>query len=612
MKDFTIEYTGNTFANTDFHHGRLKPAVGVHNYQVLRVNREHPEMADGMGWTYAPAPFLAYWNDTFYAHFYMNRLEEHTPPTLTMLSTSKDGVLWSDPVELFPKYVIRSGTSKRHADGRLLAIPEGTVSVMHQRMGFYTAPNGRFLALGYYSICLDQINDSPNDGNGIGRVAREIYKDGTFGDIFFVRYNKESGWGEENTNYPYYARCRDEGFREACDALLSDTLMVQQWIEECDRNDPLITARGKDAPGGILKAFCWYHLDDGSCVGLWKFSLAAVTEDEGKTWSSIVRVPSLVMNGAKVWGQKTSDGNYALVYNPSRDGNHRWPLAVVTGNDGLHFDRMLLVHPHIPPRRYAGLYKDFGPGYVRGIEEGNGTPPDGRMWLIYTMNKEDVWVSSIPVPIRDHVEKPVNDHFGEAVCVHDLSDWNIYSAKWAPVSIAVSSGSGSNCLELKDFDRYDRARADRLFPESTRVTLEFAVIPVECSPGQLFAEVMDGAGNIACRILFDHDGRIKYNDRFGGPVLQEFQPGTEYMLTVRVDIPGRSCELSINGGPFISNLPLYGPVYSVERISFNTGNIPVETNVYTDVFSFPDLARAGEPEPCAVYHLKYLKTYDHS
>ncbi len=48
----TIYYSGTTLSNIDYHHGQLTPAQGVHARQVLRANREHPELAPGTGgWT---------------------------------------------------------------------------------------------------------------------------------------------------------------------------------------------------------------------------------------------------------------------------------------------------------------------------------------------------------------------------------------------------------------------------------------------------------------------------------------------------------------------------------------------------------------------------------
>ena len=56
---------------------------------------------------------------------------------------------------------------------------------MHQRVGFYTSKSGKLIAMGNYGIALDK-KDDPNDGNGIGRVVREINKDGSFGPIYFI------------------------------------------------------------------------------------------------------------------------------------------------------------------------------------------------------------------------------------------------------------------------------------------------------------------------------------------------------------------------------------------------------------------------------------------
>ena len=44
----------------------------------------------------------------------------------------------------------------------------GTLAVMHQRMGFYVAPDNRLLVLGFYGHTED-----PFGKGGIGRVVRE-------------------------------------------------------------------------------------------------------------------------------------------------------------------------------------------------------------------------------------------------------------------------------------------------------------------------------------------------------------------------------------------------------------------------------------------------------
>src|SRR6056300_1757990 len=75
----TIHYVGNTISNIDYHHGQLSPAVGVHATQIMRASREHPEKADGFGWTYNHATNIAYWNGNFYLNYLSDPVGEHIP-----------------------------------------------------------------------------------------------------------------------------------------------------------------------------------------------------------------------------------------------------------------------------------------------------------------------------------------------------------------------------------------------------------------------------------------------------------------------------------------------------------------------------------------------------
>ena len=49
------------------------------------------------------------------------------------------------------------------------------IAIMHQRVGFYVSKSGKLITMGNYGVALDK-KDDPNDGNGIGRVVREIKK----------------------------------------------------------------------------------------------------------------------------------------------------------------------------------------------------------------------------------------------------------------------------------------------------------------------------------------------------------------------------------------------------------------------------------------------------
>ena len=164
-------------------------------------------------------------------------------------------------------------------------------------------------------------------------------------------------------------------------------------------------------------------MPEGRLVSLWKHALTSISEDGGNTWAQPVeRAKGFVNSNAKIWGQRLSDGTYATVYNPSE---FRWPLAISLSKDGLEYTTLNLVHGEITPMRYGGNYKSFGPQYVRGIQEGNGTPPDGDLWVTYSMNKEDMWVSHIPVPVRAHASEHADDDFAGNKDLSELPDWNL-------------------------------------------------------------------------------------------------------------------------------------------------------------------------------------------
>jgi hypothetical protein len=586
-----VNYTGTTLSNVDYHHGQLRPAIGVHNIQVLRANREHPEKSDGFGWTYNHAPMLAYWNNTFYLQYLSNPAGEHIPPGQTLLITSKDGRQWSKPSVIFPPYKIPDGVQKEGRPG----VSKDLYAVMHQRMGFFVSRKNRLLTLAYYGIAMDA-KDDPNDGHGIGRVVRELLPDGTYGPIYFIRHN--ASWDQKKSAYPFYTKSKDKGFVEACNELLANPLMMMQWVEEADRDDALIPLKKP------YKAFSYYHLPDGRVVGLWKHALTAISSDGGKSWpKDAVRAPGFVNSNAKIWGQRTHDGRYATVYNPSE---YRWPLAISTSADGLTYTDLLLVQGEITPMRYGGNYKSYGPQYVRGIPEGDGIPPDKNLWVTYSMNKEDLWVSRIPVPVTATVLEQVNDVFTQLPVGKELDQWNIYSPLWASVAVEKVK-DGSKTLTLKDEDPYDYAKAERIIPSSKKVRIEFLVTPVQNDRGTLHIEFQDAKGSPAIRLVFDSTGNLqtKAGSRFKNIIA--YKAGEQCEIRVDLNTASRSYSVQVNGkneGSYI----LYAPVAVVERIVFRTGEPRHFPNPETPADQAYDLPGAGETEPLAEFRVEYLKT----
>ncbi|WP_183574435.1 six-hairpin glycosidase [Mucilaginibacter sp. X5P1] len=587
----TVRYTGNTVANVDYHNGRLSPVIGVHSMQIFRANREHPDQADGFGFTYNHQPMLAYWNNTFYVEYLSDKVGESVPPGQTLLITSKDGATWSKPTVVFPQYKIPDGTTKEDHPG----VAKDLYAVMHQRMGFYTAKSKRLLVLGFYGICLDA-HDDPNDGQGIGRVIREVYPSGKFGPIYFIHYNPK--WNEQNTSYPFYKTSKDKGFVQACDELMANPLMMMQWQEETDRKDPLIPLH-KD-----YKAFNFYHLPDGRVVGLWKYALTAISTDNGKTWpANASRAPRFVTSNAKIWGQRTSDGKYATVYNPSE---FRWPLGISVSQDGLNYTNLLLVNGEIPTMRYGGNYKSYGPQYTRGIEEGNGVPPDGKLWVTYSMNKEDIWVSSIPVPITDVTLEQANEVFNDLPAGKELEKWNTYSSLWAPVNIDKAP-DGTRVLALKDWDKFDYAKAERIVPESKKLIADFTIIPAQNNTGMLDIEVQNASGDAALRLTFDSTGVFKAKTGYRSKNMLKYTANTPYHISIKLNTDTRFYTVNVNGKDVLTAL-FFAPVLNVNRVVFRTGDIRRFPYADTPTDQDYDQPKAGESVTPAAFYITSFKT----
>jgi hypothetical protein len=282
-----------------------------------------------------------------------------------------------------------------HWSAPKLLFPQGLSTAM--RMYFFRAPNGRMLAVAGLRTSTNSISEATKNA----LIVREIRKDHSLGDIFLLKQLNMA------TVPPCFGQSKDDGFVKAGEQLLQN----KPFLEQQDYGRLLGERRMKwhdvntwasDEPSRAEfnrfgKAMCFYHRGDGALVGLMKWGWAMVSHDEGNTWSAPTRPSTLVVGMAKVWGQRTSDGRYALFYNPHL--LNRFPLVMVDGTDGMTFGNMRVVNGDHPPLRFPGLYKVEGAQYVRGLSEwsSDGSWKDKALWVTYSMNKEDIWVSRVPL-----------------------------------------------------------------------------------------------------------------------------------------------------------------------------------------------------------------------
>lgn len=523
--------------------GGLRPVVGVQNIQIYRANRTTSAHADGLSDTYTHAPMLAHWRGRFYVLYLSGPRSEHEPPCVTSLMSSADGLNWDAPKVIFPAF----------------KLPDGKDTIAHQRMGFYVAPDGRLLALAFYGRY-----PSPNDGTGIGRAVREVRPDGTFGPIYFIRLNAKSGFPGFKPPYPLYKESPDAGFVAACNALLANKLMTAQWWEEemLDDSD-FYRVRGK--------ALSYTTRPDGSVLGIWKNRLVATTNDGGQSWSKHEFAGNVPNNGSKYWLQRMADGRYGLVLNPT--DRNRYPLAIMTSPDAANFDGLLAVHGELPDQRFGGYLKNMGPQYVRGIIEGNGTPPDSAQafYLTYSVNKEDLWVARVPVPVSAAVAGAIVDNFDAAKPGTLPAGWNVYTPLWAPVRVA--DAEGHRALQLRDEDPYDYARATRVFPATHGVKISFEVFARQAN-ARLEIDLEDAAGLRPVRLAFGEDGRLWACHEAQWMDAGTYTPGQWHQFELEIPAsPGADrCTVLVDGkSPLPRPAFFTDPVKTVERLSFRTG-----------------------------------------
>lgn len=478
--------------------GGLPPVPGVQNIEIFRASRDKPDLTDGKGWTYNHHPDMAAWKGRLYVAWSSGEKDEDVWPWREVYSSSANGLTWSPPTELFPQGVSNP-----------------------LRMHFFLAPNGRMLAIAGLRRDETKLTDTNRDT----LVVREISADHTLGPYYALLTPTPVASPD------FYTNSADKGFVDACNALLAN----RPFLEQQDYGALLGPRRMKwhatDDKNRKLKAMSLFHRKDGALVGICKNGWVTVFPDNGDTWSQPVIPPSLVTGTGKVWGQRTADGRYALLYNP--DKTNRFPLVMVTSDDGVTFSNMRVVHGELPPQRYVGEHKNVGPQYVRGISEwsNDGTWRDSAMWVAYSVNKEDIWVSRIPLTSGTDV-------------------WNTYSPLWAPVTLTKDG------VNLTDRDPYDYARAERLFPAKEKVSVSFDITGTK-----------DGNASFAVALFSGATSRCAPT---WGMAAKNFT-GDKLSCRMEADARKHRYSLYLHNAPLATNVPLADWVTNFTGVSFSTG-----------------------------------------
>ena len=323
-------------------------------------------------------------------------------------------------------------------------------------------------------------------------------------------------------------------------------------------------------------------------------------------------------DGAKTWGQRTDDGKYVIIHNQSATFRNRYPMTSMTSADGHTFDDLLCLRNDIPFRRYQGIHKRFGSQYYRGIIEGNGNPPGDDVWIVYSVNKEDIWIAKITTPITGVEETDLHEDFENVKNETELAHWNLYEPTWAPISIVPDpQNSSNNCLKLMDEEPIDYARAERIFPERDQFSLSFRVNAMQIPMGYAMdIEVQDKHGVRPMKIRLDKDWISVDHMKTEVPYPVPITLGKWYEFELNFDCSKQRYALKINGELIGAEIPFAFEVEKLQRIVFRTGPYRGEVPpvVFNEAVTNPaglnteDVPGTEEKVSAGVYLIDDLKT----
>ncbi len=577
--EMPLVYDGPGLPDSKAPDGRLMYGPGVQNVQVYRANRKpcalfRTDQGDQPGWTYQHHMDLACWQGRLYAAWAMTPKDEDVLPYRVVFASSSDGFTWSEPMDLFPPGEARAN-----------------------RFYFFRGSNDRMLAFTHGDYLVENWSGTEK----ATLLVRELKVDGRLGEVYTLVRPVPSA-------PPAFERSPDVGFVAACREAFNCRLLLEQrdygvylgdrrmsWHE--DKYWPGGKVGGRDARWKFGKALCFFHRADGTLVGLSKLGFVTQSSDEGETWSMPVVAKGLPAGGAKVWAQRTPDGRYAMVYPPQIE---RFPMAVTTSDNGIIFRDMRLVHGEVPEQRYQGLHKDMGPQYLRGIAEWSGAAPafdKSAIWVVYSVNKEDIWVSRIPVPILAETQQPVADTFDKARLGPRVPGWHIYAPTWAPVVIAKERIGANQYLKLEDREPSDYSRAIRTFPPSTAGEVSFRLAAAQNDRGRLEVELLGELGTRPVRLVFNGQGRIEAADGQRMLDLGNYRPEKWSKFTLQFK-DGKFTVLR-DRKVLLQAATVAEPSSMLYALSFRTG----EFRGQEPKMAKQDLRNTEEPAPPCVYRV---------
>lgn len=353
---------------------------GVEHVEVYHATEETGMFSHHPHITASGGALLAFWSN--------HAWDEDASGQRVLCSVSKDGQEWATPFECFPPM---DQTRRAKKAGRVLTA-NGWVVL-----------DGRAFALVEVDDKLDRGAPAADPrhsrgkaykfrGNpprrGWGRITREVRPDGSLGETFWLVDDPP----EPVEGFAAYPDLTDPRFTRvglAINRTLAEPLHLPAW----DFRDRTAWIQAGDGHGMCEPTV--YRRPDGVLVKLSRDLdrsrriYASLSHNDGYWWEPGVRTnipdsPSKAVAGTLPDRRIYLVGNQVAV--KGRD-----PLVVSLSRDGIRFDQAAAIRSGAPELRREGRAK------VRGFQYPSAVVARDALWVIYSVGKEDVAVSRIPL-----------------------------------------------------------------------------------------------------------------------------------------------------------------------------------------------------------------------
>lgn len=332
-------------------------------------------------WSYSHHAAICRFKGRYYAMWSNGERDEDDLRQRVLYAVSDDGVHWSSHRTLYPSQ-----------EGRVLTscgfYQSGGVLVAYAGSYGYAPEN---VEMGRYRV----INDFHQHTTLLARTTQDGE---SWGDIRDLGIPIIANHGPQplasgrllisgNVTYPY----TDDP--SGLSGWQIGGLAPCPWTDMADDSQGIMRHTALRQDGVTLCEGSFLQTDDGAIHMLLRSDqrrlYETVSTDDGETWSA-PRPTNFMTCNTKFHAGRLPDGRYYLVCCPDPAGA-RCPLVLSLSRDGQVFDQEYVIDETYRPLRRPGKYKGGIYGYPHSLIA------DGVMYVICSVNKEDIHVYSFPL-----------------------------------------------------------------------------------------------------------------------------------------------------------------------------------------------------------------------